>query len=391
MAWRPLDLVSLRLEFIKQALHPGSNVAELARRFGISRKTAYKWLARYQEEGKTGLSDKPKRPNGSPNALCDEMVNRICAIRKKYPYWGGLKIRAILEREGIKSIPSASTIQKVLKEQGFVSKKHTSPPALNRFEHEAPNRLWQMDFKGHFPYEQGRCHPLTIVDDHSRYSIILNAYSNERGETIKPGLIEVFGRYGLPERINVDNGTPWGSLYASARYTSFSLWLIEQGVTVSYSRPRHPQTNGKDERFHRTLKTEVLHNSYFRDLNEIQRRFNEWRDVYNLERPHQGIGMQVPADRYEVSYRRYVGHVEAYDYSEEYRLRKVDRRGRVTCQGRCIFVGIPFSGKHVGIRPTDEDGLVLVYYRHQKLGEIDLKEQPKGSMVNLYSKQLLST
>ena len=391
MAWGELELVSRRLEFVKLALQPDANLTELVARYDISRKTAYKWINRYLEEGKSGLADRSKRPTRSPNTLSDDWVAKICEVRKKHPAWGGLKIQVVLQREAGVEVPSARTIQRVLKAHGLADNHAANRLATKRFEHEAPNHLWQMDFKGHFPYETGRCHPLTILDDHSRFSIALNAYADEKGETIRPGLIEAFERYGLPDRINVDNGPPWGSLYDSARYTTFSLWLIRHGVKVSYSRPRHPQTNGKEERFHRTLKAEVLNHSYFRDLAGIQNRFDEWRDIYNLERPHQGIGMEVPMSRYRVSYRGYEGEAEGYEYASDYDVRRIDCRGRLVMNGRNVFVGMPFSREELGVRESPETGLLEIYYHHQKLGEVDLRKIEKGSMVNLYSGKLLST
>jgi hypothetical protein len=241
-----------------------------------------------------------------------------------------------------------------------------------------------MDFKGHFAYEQGRCYPLTILDDHSRFSICLQACSNERGETVKPILIETFKRYGLPLRINVDNGNPWGSLFESARYTTLSKWLIRLGIQVSYSRPGHPQTNGKEERFHRTLKMELLDSFYYRDLKHIQRSFDEWRDVYNLERPHEGINMQVPSERYQVSYRSYNDIIPEFSYSGDYILRRVCVRGRVCLEGRQISLGIPFAKELIGIRMIN-DSKAELFFCHQKLGAISLKDIERNVIINLYS------
>jgi hypothetical protein len=261
-----------------------------------------------------------------------------------------------------------------------------------RFEHEAPNRLWQMDFKGHFPYEQGRCHPLTVLDDHSRFSLGLRACTEETGEVVKTQLINIFRQYGLPERINVDNGNPWGSVFEQTRYTTFNIWLIKQGIQVSHSRPYHPQTNGKEERFHRTLKSELLNNRYFRNLDHIQKEFDQWRDIYNLERPHQAIGMKVPADRYQPSYREYVECIRPYEYAEDYKVQKVDKRGRLFIAHRILFVGKPFASEEVGLRyDREEENLVKIYFRQQLLGEIDLNMINKNDMINVYSGKRLST
>jgi Integrase core domain len=247
-----------------------------------------------------------------------------------------------------------------------------------------------MDFKGHFEYERGRCHPLTILDDHSRFSVLLKACKNETLESVQPLLVEVFRRYGLPERINVDNGSPWGSMFECARYTTLSVWLIRTGVKVSYSKPRHPQTNGKDERFHRTLKRELLEPNYFRSIDHIQENFDKWRDIYNLERPHEAIGMKVPAERYRSSYRAYPEVLPSIEYGSEDQVRRVDCRGRISLQARNIFVGMPFAKEPVAIRPTLQTDIVEFFYAHQKLGEIDLSSLEKNTMVNLYSKRVSS-
>lgn len=385
MSWQEKDRMKLRKEFVLQAKKESTNIADLCRRYGVSRKTGYKWLNRYSEGGEDLLCDQSRRPHQSNKKVLPVVVEKIINIREKHPCWGARKIRAVLQRTET-SLPAVSTVHKLLKQRGYVAQEKSAPHAWKRFEHEAPNRLWQMDFKGHFAYEKGRCHPLTVLDDHSRFSVVLQACTDEKGDTIKPILINTFRRYGLPERINVDNGNPWGSLFEHARYSTFSLWLIRLGIKVSYSRPHHPQTNGKDERFHRTLKAELLRAHYFRDMAHIQHYFNEWRDVYNLERPHEGIGMQVPAERYKPSYREYPEQLPEVFYADDMLVKKVDGRGRVCVQGRQIFIGRPFCQEYVGLRsPAEEESIIEIFYSHQKLGEVNLKLTPKKTMINLYS------
>jgi len=392
MPWREQNLMTIRQEFVQLALQRNSNLTSLCERFNISRKTGYKWLNRFKEDGKKGLSNQSTRPTTSPRETSQLMINLICEVREKHPCWGGLKIQAVLKRRGVGHVPSASCIQKILKAEGYIIKSSHQKSKFNRFEHEAPNRLWQMDFKGYFDYERGRCHPLTIIDDHSRFSIGLHACPNERGVTVKQAITPIFKRYGLPERINVDNGNPWGSVFTQSRYSTFSVWLIKVGICVSHSRPYHPQTNGKDERFHRTLKEELINYRYFRNLKHIQREFDDWRDIYNLERPHQAINMQVPADKYQPSYREFNESIADFDYADDYLIHKVDKRGRLFLKNRQLFVGVPFSQEYCGIRlDNHQDGLVHVFFRQQKLGQIDLSIINKGEMVNLYSSKVLST
>lgn len=385
MSWQEKDKVTLRREFLSFAHKPEINFTQLCKQYNISRKTGYKWLKRYQAGGMSELKDKSTRPHSSPIQLPSSVVEQICQIREKYPYWGARKIQAILARTVMEYVPAKSVIHKILQKNGYIAARQRTSSAMQRFEHSAPNHLWQMDFKGHFAYEKGRCHPLTILDDHSRFSLKLKACTNEKGETVKAALIEVFHQYGLPQRINVDNGNPWGSVFACARYTTFSLWLIRLGITVSYSRPGHPQTNGKDERFHRTLKLELLNHTYFKDLKHIQIKFDEWRNHYNCERPHEGIGMAVPVQRYLPSYRLYPAELSEVAYAPDYILRKVDLRGRISFEGRQIFVGIPFAKEILGVRYKINEEVIEIYYCHQKLGELDLQYVPKKTITNLYS------
>lgn len=391
MPWMEKTNVALRDEFVQLASQEGAVIAELCRRYQVSRKTGYKWLQRYRALGQPGLEDQSRRPHESPRRCQGALVDTILALRAKYPYWGARKLRAVLRRSATNEVPSSSTIHKILKTHGFIHEANVTQPHVKRFEHEAPNHLWQMDFKGHFPYEQGRCHPLTVLDDHSRFSLVLHACPNERGQTIQPVLIEAFRRYGLPCRINVDNGAPWGSLYDCARYTTFSLWLIRLGIHVSYSRPSHPQTNGKEERFHRTLKLELLTSRYFKSLEAIQGAFDDWRDQYNLDRPHEGIGMQVPSERYRPSYRPYLEVLPEIEYADDVRVKTVDCRGRIRVDGRILYVGTPFAGEPIGIRHQGHSETIAFYYAHQKFGEVDMRQIKKHESVNLYSGQFLSS
>ena len=207
-------------------------------------------------------------------------------VRAAHPAWGGRKIAAVLKREGAKA-PSASTITEILRRAGALTGPGAGEArAWTRFEHPSPNDLWQMDFKGHFALEQGRCHPLTVLDDHSRYALEIGACGNEQTATVQDRLTAVFRRYGLPWRILADNGPPWGTSGSPQRHTPLTVWLLDLGVAVSHGRPFHPQTQGKDERFHRTLKAEVLDGRSFKRLATAQAAFDAWRQVYNAKRPH---------------------------------------------------------------------------------------------------------
>jgi transposase InsO family protein len=306
MPWRGLSVMDQREEFVKLALMPGANRKELCRRFGISRKTGYKLLRRHAAEGRAGLADRSRRPRRSPARTPDAIEQEVLRLRQvSNDAWGGRKIGAVMRRAGRQDVPSASTITAILRRYdklGARAGEHPGP--YQRFERAAPNELWQMDFKGHFATIAGRCHPLSVLDDHSRYAVGLTACGNEQEATVRDRLVAVFRRYGLPWAMIMDNGAPWGNA-GDQPYTIFTVWLLRLGVRVIHGRPSHPQTQGKDERFHRTLKAEVLHGRSFRDLPECQQAFDTWRQVYNHERPHEALGLAVPADRYRPSPRAF--------------------------------------------------------------------------------------
>ena len=279
--------MELREEFVGLALTPGANVSDLCRRFGIDRGTGHKWLKRYKAEGSSGLADRSRRPHASPSrseAAVEAEVLRIRAASNNA--WGGRKIAWTMSQAGCGTVPATSTISDILRRHGKLDRGSQHPGPHIRFERADPNALWQMDFKGHFPMANGRCHPLTVLDDHSRYSLGIEACGNEQDATVRSRLTTLFRRYGLPFAMLMDNGPPWGDS-GGQPYTAFTTWLIRHGVAVSHGRPYHPQTQGKVERFHRSLKAEVLERNSYADLLACQRAFDRWRQIYNCERPHE--------------------------------------------------------------------------------------------------------
>lgn len=372
MVWSEKSRMDCRRDFVELALAAGSNVSELCRRFGISRKTGYKWLGR-QASGE-GVSDRSRRPLASPRRTEPESERAVLALRARHPTWGGRKLKRRLADLGHGAVPAASTITEILRRHHLIdpdeARRHR---AFERFEHPRPNALWQMDFKGHFALGAGRCHPLTVLDDHSRYAICLAACADERGETVREQLTRRFQRYGLPERINVDNGGPWGTR-EQYRWTTLTVWLARLGIAVSHSRPYHPQTNGKDERFHRTLGADVIQRQVFGDLRQCQAAFERWRTVYNTERPHQAIGMAVPASRYRVSPRPWPKVLPQPCYHPDDIVRKVQQGGEVSFKGREIDLPSAFAGQHVGFRTSHTDGLWDVFFAANRIAQVDLRD-----------------
>jgi hypothetical protein len=235
-----------------------------------------------------------------------------------------------------------------------------------------------MDFKGDFATAQGRCHPLTVIDDHSRYALALEACSTQQDRPTRDRLMSVFRRYGLPEAMLMDNGSPWGEP-GGGPFTSFSVWLMRLGVRVAHGRPYHPQTQGKDERFHRTLKAEVLFGRHFTDLPECQRAFDQWRHVYNYRRPHQAIDLATPSERYRPSPRAFPETLPLIEYADGDIVRKADKGGDITFQNRRVRVGKPFRGEMLALRPTAEDGLFSIHFGRHRIGAIDLRALPQSA------------
>lgn len=373
MPWKVSTWMSQRVEFVALAGAAGTNKSELCRRFGISRKTGYKWLERSALEAFP--ADRSRRPASSPWRIPAGVEAQILAIRERFPFYGGRKIRHLLLREGVEHPPAPSTITAVLDRNGLLSPHRRKVRDWQRYETASPNALWQMDFKGHFPLSHGRCHPLTVLDDHSRYCLGLAACADEQGSTVKEQLTRVFERYGLPERILADNGGPWGSS-GQGDHTRFSAWLIRLGITVSHGRPLHPQTQGKDERFHRTLKLELIsRRPVWRDNPEVQRAFDDYRPVYNFERPHEALAYEVPGSRYAPSPRPYPNHLPPVEYDIDCDVRLVQENGRVKLRGERYFVGKAFAGQPVGLIQVGES-VWDVYYCHQRVARIDLTRPP---------------
>jgi len=373
MPFREMSVVDEREEFCRLALSPGVNVRELARRFGISPDRAYVWLGRYRGWGRAGLADRSRKPLTSPERSSAELEAKVLAVRAAHPAWGGRKIRRVLQNDG-EAPPAASTITEILRRHGQLQGPRAGQPrAFLRFEHPAPNELWQMDFKGHFATDAGRCHPLTVLDDHSRYALALQACANEQGVTVRERLTEVFGRYGLPRRILCDNGSPWGTA-GEERHTPLTVWLLDLEVGVSHGRPYHPQTQGKDERFHRTLASEVLDGVRFAGLTQAQAAFDAWREVYNWRRPHQALRLDVPASRYQMSSRSMPKETPPPQYEPEAQVRKVQPEGWVSFRGRKLRCPKAFAGKAVALRATETDGVFDLCYRRHRLSQVDLRQ-----------------
>lgn len=357
-------------EFVELATKAGVNRRELCRRFGISPSTGYELLERYRREGDAGLAERSRRPKRSPTRTDAGIEGKILELRDE-SHWGARKIADVLSLELEVEI-KRPTVHSILRRNGRVdpvdSQKHTR---WKRFEHEQPNDLWQMDFMGTIPTARGRCEPLTLIDDHSRFNLCLQACVNQRTETVQTVLTEnVFSRYGIPWRMTMDNGSPWGD-DGVVLLTRLTAWLIRLSIGVSHSRPFHPQTQGKDERLHRTIRDEVTNHLSCSDLGHLQSAFDAFRHRYNYRRPHESLSMQRPADRYRPSIRSMPKVLLPIDYGTGTITRLVDKAGNISFRGHAIRVGRGVAGMVVGLRPSIQDQ-VEVYFCHQQIALIDM-------------------
>lgn len=375
MPFAECSRMSLRAEFCRLARAPGANVRALCRAFGIAPATAYKWLARYAAAGEAGLTDRSRRPRTSPGRSLPALEARVLALRAAHPAWGGRKIRKLLEREGVPGLPCPATITAILRRHGRLDGPRAGAArAFVRFEHARPNDLWQMDFKGHVTLDRGRCHPLTVLDDHSRYALAIQACADERSGTVQARLARLFARFGLPERILCDNGPPWGTAGQGPGPTGLEVWLMDLDVGVVHGRPYHPQTQGKEERLHRSLKAEALQGPPWRDLAEAQVALSRWRGVYNRVRPHEALGLAVPASRYRPSPRRLPGRVDEAEYEAGVLVRRVQQGGWISLGGRRIACSKGLAGRPVALRATLTDGVLDLCYRSFVLAQVDLRQ-----------------
>ncbi|MBX3742054.1 MAG: IS481 family transposase [Akkermansiaceae bacterium] len=367
--------MKLKRDFVELALRDGIGFRQLCRNFGISPPTGYKWLSRYREMGVEGLAEQSRARHHQPLRTPERIEQLILDARGRHPAWGARKLRRWLRNKGHGDLPQPSTITGILRRHGLLGPPpRPEGPRWKRFERSSPNELWQMDFKGPVELARGgRCHPLTLLDDHSRFNLLLDACGGESGMVVQPRLEKVFRTYGLPDAILCDNGRPWGD--SRGFFTTFEAWLLRVGVEVRHGRPCHPQTQGKEERFHRTLNQELLsRTTAWRDLAHCQERFAEWREGYNHERPHDALGGDVPASRHRASPRELAEKLREaeswYEPGEEVRM--VKSKGEMTFRNVFWTVGRAFAGQKVVMRPAGERRWEVVYC-WKRIGVLDLE------------------
>lgn len=367
MPWMEKGVKLLREEFINKCLRSDRNFSALCDEYKISRKTGYKWLKRYQDG--IGLNDQDRRPHQVNTRTAREIEQLILDVRDKYPGWGARKIRAHLCAKG-HIIPCIRTVNNILSRNGAISLEVSlARRQFKRFEMASNNELWQADFKGDVLMNDGnKCYPLAILDDHSRYALLLEPKLDQRD--VLSSFIPVFREFGLPNALLTDNGP----CFAGSRkgYCLLERALMDQDVLPMHGRYYHPQTQGKIERFHRAMKNEVLKFQYFADIDDAVRRLSEWKTLYNNERPHQALGDRCPYQVYIPSQRYYKEKVLPYEYNSAHRVYKINNWGFLRFAHHQLFVSETFRDTFVQLVPDDSMEVVQVCYRNYSIAKFDV-------------------
>jgi transposase InsO family protein len=383
MPFKIQSVMEQKREFCMLAVQGTMGISSLCKRYNISRPTAYKWLSRYELYGENGLRDISKRPKTSPFQIDKKIEEYIVNLRKEEPVWGAKKLhKIIMDRHSqgtypFDFIPSKSTLTRIFDRNGLINEdKRNKSSQIQRFEYEHPNNLWQMDFKGYFALlNRNNCYPLTILDDHSRFNIGLFACKNQQHQTVKDHLINVFRKYGLPDMILSDNGAPWRSVQETEDglpvLTALEKWLILLDIKPIHGHPYHPQTQGKDERFHRTMVEEILARYKLKNFNHCQEHFDQWREKYNCKRPHEGINFDYPANRYSPSNKTYPEKILSFEYDSSDLIRKVDAYGRISIKDKGYRIGKAFKGDHIALRKTEKENQYDVYFCNYRIRTIN--------------------
>lgn len=370
MPWLETNVQEQRVQFVIAMQHPGAKMARVCRAFRISRTTGYKWLGRdAAAHSVAALANQSRRPHGSPRRTSRAQTARVVALRDAYG-WGGEKLARLLDAEGIALAPR--TIDRIIQREGLTRVDTAPAPALTRFERGAPNDLWQMDAKGHYPLRpEGRCHPLSVLDDHSRYAVGLVALPALDTRGVRTALTACFERYGVPTAMLMDHGVPWWSATNEGGLTTLSVFLLKQGIRLLYGRVRHPQTQGKVERFHRTLGERLRWWGVPTDLPGFRHALATFRDEYNEVRPHEALAMQPPASRFVPSRRVYLPTPAVWAYPPGSDVQRVTAQGMLAYGNARFFVSQALAGEQVACRPVKRR--VLVSYRHMYVRELHLQ------------------
>lgn len=370
MPWRETSRMDERLRFVEDVHRPGWSIAELCRRYGVSRKTGYKWLEVYERAGAEGLADGSHRPRSCPHATPRAVVDLILRLQRRYT-WGARKVRRLLQgRVPADEVPTKTTVHRILERYGRVRPRrrsrrrfHAGPPGTPM---DQPNTVWTADFKGQFRTGNGvYCYPLTVQDGATRFLLGCRGLLAPTTEDSWPVFERLFRRYGLPERIRSDNGQPFAS-NALGRLSTLSVWWVRVGIRPELIEPAHPEQNGRHERMHKTLKADTARPPQA-DLGAQQRRFDWFRQRYNTERPHEALADATPASCYVPSPRPYRATLAPLVYPGHFERRRVSHNGGIRWASRWVNVSHLLAELDIGFEEID-DGLWNVYFGPVWLG-----------------------
>jgi transposase InsO family protein len=373
MPWKTPTPMEQRHELVLLAKSGEFTVTELCKRFAISRKTAHKWIDRYEEFGPDGLADRSRAPKHSPQRTADEIEQLITSRRREHPTWGAKKLHRILIRDdALENPPAVSTIGEILKRNGLAGRdrrrpRYTYGTPAELTDPERANHVWAADYKGWFCLGNGsRCIPLTITDLHSRFVILLSADEVSTQAQARRGFERAFREFGLPEAIRVDNGTPFAAM-APGNLSKLSVWWTSHGIRVEFTRRGKPQDNGCHERMHRTLKDECCKVPK-EDHGKQQKCFDRWREEFNTVRPHESLNQRTPSELYHRSNVPYDGRTRARLYEPGDEVLRVSSSGSISLGGHKLHVGEALQGTQVALDRL-ESGIIAVRYANVKLGE----------------------
>lgn len=376
MPWRETDAMRERCRFVIRALEPGANKSELCREFGISRPTGDKWINRYLSEGIDGLKEQSRRPKTSPLETSSDVVCEIIRVRNNRRSWGGKKIRPLLLRKfPEEKVPTSRTIDRILDRCGLTCKRHkrpkkSLPDASQLVKPTRCNEVWTVDFKGWwYTQDKTRCEPLTIRDEYSRFIIDIVALRYTHTDIIKDCFRNCFDKYGLPNYIRSDNGTPFATMTALCGLSKLSVWWLRLGIMPNRIPPGCPYKNGAHERLHKDMKRE-LQKKPARNITQEQIRFDEWKTIFNCERAHEALGLKTPAACYKPSPVAYNRLEPAYEYPDDFETRSICSHGRFNWDGKRLFLTKALSGESVGVELVSRNKRKL-WYSNLCLGEYD--------------------
>lgn len=374
MPWKEVTHMEEQKRFVILAQTGRFSITDLCEQFGISRKTAYKHLARYAESGLKGMEPRSHRPHSFPQRTDEAVEKLILTERRLHRTWGPKKLQRVLEvKHDIESPPACSTIGEILRRHGMSVPRRRRPGAFSALndgltQPTQPNHVWTVDFKGWFTLGNGqRCDPLTVCDRYSHYVLACQARENQQFKGTLRAFQNLMRQVGLPEVIRVDHGTPFASV-GLGRLSSLSIWWIEQGIEVEFTRPASPQDNGSHERMHRDLKAETTQPPSA-NIAAQQRRFERWRHTYNHQRPHESLEQQFPSEFYQPSDRRFNENDKPIVYPAHYEVKQVSESGHVAHEGKNYYAGEVFAGKSVGLHLNDE-GQTEVHFANLHLGNL---------------------